>query len=219
MKVRYNPRTGRNALCEMRHCEFDVSGSASRSGRCCYRRDYAFKFQIITNNRLLESAVKRYVLKQKFWSWGDSFHIYDEDRNPVFSIRGQVFSWGDKLSFEDMNGKELAFIDQKILNWFPTYSILRGGKPFATVKKEFSWLNKTFTLDVPGPNDYVIQGQFWSYNYQFMRRNRIVAQVGKTVWSWTDTYGIEMDDDEDEISILCTAIVIDQVLYDERRNN
>ena len=32
--------------------------------------------------------------------------------------------------------------------------------------------------------------------------------------SWADTYGIETVDGEDDVSILCACIVIDQVLHD-----
>ena len=36
----------------------------------------------------------KYVIKEKFWSWGDDFHIYDENQNPVFFIDGKAFSRG-----------------------------------------------------------------------------------------------------------------------------
>ena len=102
----------------------------------------------------------RYVIKEKFWSWGDDFHIYDENKQPVFFVDGQAFSWGDKLSFQDMQGHEMAFISQKLLRWKPTYEIHRDGQLFAKVIKEFSWFKQTFALDVPGPNDYSIKGSF-----------------------------------------------------------
>ena len=57
----------------------------------------------------------RYVLKQKFWSWGDDFRIQDADGKDVFFVDGRAFSWGDKLSFQDMEKNELAFIRQKLL--------------------------------------------------------------------------------------------------------
>jgi hypothetical protein len=53
----------------------------------------------------------QYVIKEKFWSWGDDFHIYTPDHSPVFFRDGQAFSWGDKLSFQDMDGNELAFMN------------------------------------------------------------------------------------------------------------
>lgn len=160
----------------------------------------------------------RYVIKEKFWSWGDDFHIDDENKLPVFLVDGQAFSWGDKLSFQDMQGNELAFISQKLLTWKPKYEIHRDGQLVAEVIKEFSWFNKTFTLDVPGPNDYVIEGSFWQHDYQFTRNARVVANVAKEFWTWSDTYGVEVIDGEDDVAILCAAIVIDQVLHDEKND-
>ncbi len=156
----------------------------------------------------------RYAIKERFWSWGNDFYIHNEDKQPVFFVDGEAFSWGNKLSVQDMEGNELAFISQKLLSWKPKYEIYRNGRLFAEVVKEFSWLNQKFTLDVPGPNDYSVEGSFWRHDYSFSRRGRVVAKVAKEYWTWADTYGIDIVDGEDDISILCTAIVIDQVLHD-----
>ena len=67
----------------------------------------------------------RYVIKEKFWAWGDDFYIFDENRNKVFLVDGKAFSWGHKLSFQDLQGNELAFISQKLLSWRPKYEIYR----------------------------------------------------------------------------------------------
>ena len=160
----------------------------------------------------------RYQMKQKIWALGDDFNIQDADGNDVFQVDGRAFSMGDKLSFQDMSGNELAFINQKMMTWMPKYEVYRGGRLFAEVVKEFSWFKSEFTLDVPGPNDYTIQGKFWRHDYTFERSGRIVADVSKALWAWTDTYGIEIVDGEDDVSILCAAIVIDQVLHDEKKS-
>ncbi|MEM9658083.1 MAG: LURP-one-related family protein, partial [Planctomycetota bacterium] len=157
----------------------------------------------------------RYVIKEQFWSWGDDFYIFNENQEKVFFVDGQAFSWGDKLSFQDLAGNELAFISQRMLSWMPTYEIRRDGALFAQVKKEFSWFKKRFTLDVPGPNDYAIEGSFWLHDYHFTRSGRNVATVSKAIWAWSDSYGIEIAEGEDDVAILCAAIVIDQVLHDE----
>lgn len=156
----------------------------------------------------------RYAIKEKFWSWGNDFHIYNEAQEPVLLVDGEAFSWGDKLSVQDMQGHELAFISQKLWSFKPKYEIFRSGQLFAEVVKEFTWFNQKFTLDVPGPNDYSIDGSFWLHDYSFTRQGRVVARVSKEYWTWADTYGIDIVDGEDDIAILCTAIVIDQVLHD-----
>jgi uncharacterized protein YxjI len=160
----------------------------------------------------------RFVIKEKFWSWGDDFYIYDEHKQPLYFVDGQAFSWGNKLSFQDLQKNELAFISQKLLTWMPKYEIFRNGRLFAQVVKEFSWFSKTFTLDVPGPNDYSVEGSFWQHDYTFTRGGHVVARVEKAFWSWSDTYGIDIIDGEDDVAILCTAIVIDQVLHDEKQD-
>ena len=58
----------------------------------------------------------RYLMKQKLWSFADRFTINDAAGNAVFLVDGKTFSLGHKLSFHDMQGNELAYIAQKILN-------------------------------------------------------------------------------------------------------
>jgi uncharacterized protein YxjI len=155
-----------------------------------------------------------YRIKEKFWSWGNDFAITDQHGTPVYLVDGAAFSWGDKLSFQNTSGNELAFISQKLLSWKPRYQIHIEGRLFAEVVKEWSWFKQQFTLDVPGPNDYSITGSFWQHEFQFTRGNAVVAEVSKSYWSWTDSYGVQIADGQDDIPILCACIVIDQVLHD-----
>lgn len=157
-----------------------------------------------------------YRIKEKFWSWGNQFTIMDVDGNDRFQVVGKVFSWGDKLSFQDMSGNELAFISQTLMSLQPRYQIEVNGEPFAEVIKEFTWFKKKFMLDVPGPNDYTIDGSFWAHEFTFTRSDRVVATVSKNFWGWADSYGVQIEDGEDDVSILCACIVIDQVLSDEQ---
>lgn len=160
----------------------------------------------------------RYVIKERFWTWGDKYYVYNEYQDPVFEIVGKVFSWGDQLSFRDMEGNELAYISQRLLSWMPCYEIYHHSELFAEMRKEFTWFQQKFTLDVPGPNDYTIDGSFWQHDYTFLRQGRTVADVSRAYWSWTDSYGIETVEGEDDVTILCACIVIDQILDDQRRD-
>ena len=158
----------------------------------------------------------RYVMKQKWLSWGKDYYIRDEDGNDVFYVDGRVFSIGEKLSFEDMSGNELAFISQKLLSWGPAYRIYAGGDLYATVsKKLFTFFRCKFKVDVPGPDDLIAQGSFLDHEYTFTRHGDIVASVSKRWFSWTDTYGIDITSGEDDILILASAVVIDLVCHEE----
>ena len=160
----------------------------------------------------------RYVLKQKFWSWGDDFTIKNAAGEDVFLVDGQAFSWGDKLSFQDMGGNELAFIRQKLLSWGPTYEIEVHGRLVAIVKKQlFTLFRCKFTVDVPGPDDLEASGDFLDHEYTFERQGRAVAHVSKRWFTWTDTYGVDIADGEDDVLILASAVVIDMVCHQESK--
>ena len=55
----------------------------------------------------------RYQMRQKIFSFGDDYQIKDANENDVFCVDGRAFSIGNKLSFEDLNGRELAKIEQR----------------------------------------------------------------------------------------------------------
>lgn len=160
----------------------------------------------------------RYVMKQKLLSWGDDFTIQDEDGRDAFFVDGKAFSIGARLSFQDMSGSELLFIRQKILSWGPTYEIFREGVPVAVVKKElFTLFHCTFTVDVPGPDDLVAEGDFLDHEYVFRRGEAPVASVSKRWFTWTDTYGVEINEGEDAALMLASAVVVDLACHENRR--
>ena len=156
-----------------------------------------------------------YMLKEKLWSFAGSYAIRDATKSPTFTVEGTAFSWGDKLSFRSASGQELAFISQKLWSLKPRYELYRDGVKFAEVVKEWTWFRKQFTLDVPGPNDYTIDGSFWDYEYTFARSGTIVARVSRRLWSLADTYGVDIVDGEDDVAILATVVVIDLVCADQ----
>jgi uncharacterized protein YxjI len=50
-------------------------------------------------------SVRRYQIRGKIFSIGDSFEIKDELGNDMFIVRSKVLSIGDNLLLEDANGK------------------------------------------------------------------------------------------------------------------
>ena len=157
-------------------------------------------------------------MKQKLFSWGDDFTIQDDSGNDVYFVDGKAFSIGDQLSFQDMEQRELAFIQQKVFSWGKTYEIFRDNKLVAVVKKEmFTLFHCVFTVDVPGPDDLKADGEFTDHEYEFARGDKHVATVSKQWFAWTDTYGVDVEPNEDDILILASTVVIDMACHNDRR--
>ena len=161
----------------------------------------------------------RYMMRERILSWGDDFRIKNADGDDVFFVDGKVLSFGDKLSFKDMTGKELVRIDQKLLSIGPQYEIIRGDETVAVVKKQlFTLFRARFTVDVPGPNDLEAKGNFLAHEYTFERDGKEVARVSKRWFSMADTYAIDIDEGEDDVVILASAVVIDLVSHPDAKD-
>ena len=89
----------------------------------------------------------------------------------------------------------------------------------AVVKKHlFTLVRARFTVDVPGPGDLEAKGNFLEHNYVFERGGREVARASKKWVSLSDTYSIDIDEGEDDVLILASAVVIDLVSHPDKND-
>ena len=87
------------------------------------------------------------------------------------------------------------------------------------VKKSlFTFFHCKFTVDVPGPDDLEAEGDFLDHEYQFTRGGTTVASVSKQWFSWSDTYGVEIAEGEDDVLILASTVVIDMACHEDRQH-
>jgi uncharacterized protein YxjI len=161
----------------------------------------------------------RYVMRQDLFSFGDDFTIKDDTGRDAFVVDGKVFSIGNKLTFLDASSKqELARIEQKLIALSPKYEVIRDGRVAAVVQKQlFTLLRCKFTVDVPGPDDLEAKGNLLEHEYTFERGGRDVARVSKKWFTLRDTYGVDIDADQDAVLILASAVVIDMACHADKK--
>lgn len=159
--------------------------------------------------------MKRYFMKQKVWTIADRFIIRDDHNNPMFYVKGKVFSFGDKLKFFDMGGSELAYIKQEVFSFNKRYKIYRNHRLAAKVVKKITLFKDKYVVDVPGPDDYYVKGNFTDHRYKIFRSGLKVAEISKNWLSWGDTYRIEIVPGEDDVVLLALSVIIDMVSHDD----
>jgi len=157
----------------------------------------------------------KYIVKQKIFSLTDSFNIKDEYENNMFYVKKQLLSFGNKLRIFDLSGNELCYIEQKVFRFMPEYNIYIAGELTATVKKKFALFRNDFEITSPLGDMYKIEGNFWAHEFTILKGDIPVATISKKFFSLSDTYGVDIDDNEDQVTILALAIVIDMVCHDE----
>lgn len=160
----------------------------------------------------------RFIVTQKLFSFADYFVIHDENQRPVYKVEGRLFSFGNKLSIYDMGGTEQIYIEQKLFKFLPEYHLFRQGQKLAVIKKEFTFMKPRFNIQGQS-GAYIVEGDFFNYNFSVKKDRQIVATVSKKFFAMRDTYGIDIADGEDVEFLLAVCIIIDQVLHDNNHNS
>jgi uncharacterized protein YxjI len=146
------------------------------------------------------------LFKQRFFSWFDSYDIYDEMGNTVFTVVGDV-AWGHLLRIYDALGNEVGYIKEKIFTWFPKFEMYLGNNYVGSINKEFSFFRPRFNIDY---NGWQVEGNFFEWDYDITDRiGQRVATVNKELWNWTDTYVIDVYNPNDVLCALMLVLAID----------
>jgi len=145
-------------------------------------------------------------IKQRIFSWGDRFSIYDSEGNEVYYVEGEIFTFGKKLHICTPDGREAAYIEQEIFTFLPRYYIYINGEQYAEVVKEFSFFSNEYTVSGP---DWNVRGDFFCHDYDIFEGDSIIASIEKEWFTLGDAYEISISSTADEISALAVVLVID----------
>ncbi|WP_337362335.1 LURP-one-related family protein [Vescimonas sp.] len=144
--------------------------------------------------------------KQRFFSWFDSYDIYDYDTGDVvYTVEGQL-AWGHCLHILDADGRHIATVKQRVLTFLPKFDLYLGDACIGTICKEFTIVRPLFTLNF---NGWQVEGDFMGWEYEITDGQRQVAAISKELLHWTDTYVIDVADGRDGLCALMVVLAID----------
>ena len=149
------------------------------------------------------------MIKQRVFSWGDTYDVYDESGEPRYYVEAEIFTLGHQIHvYDKRSGEEVGSIHQKLLTLLPEFEIVIGGISQGSISKEFSLFAPRYHVDY---RDWEVEGDFIGWDYSASCNGREVVTISKELFAWGDTYVIEYRDIGDEIPALLLAIAIDAV--------
>ena len=157
--------------------------------------------------------MKLYI-KQRVFSLKDRFEIYSENEEVLFRCEGDFFTLGKKRHLFDNVGREIAYIEQKVLSFLPRYTIYIPGEEAAVVVKNFTFSHQSYDIEKYG---WSVEGDFMAHEYDiFDEFDKTIATVHKRWLAWGDTYEIDIENRDNLTRVLATVLVIDACIDNAR---
>ena len=146
------------------------------------------------------------LFKQRFFSWFDSYDIFDENGETVFTVEGKM-SWGHKLHILNRHGEHIATVKQVVLTWLPKFELYAGDRYIGSINKKLTFFKPQYEIDFNGWN---VTGNFLEWDYNIVNSSgQTVATVSKELFNFTDTYTIDTTNDSDALYELMVTLAID----------
>ena len=148
----------------------------------------------------------RLLFKQRLFSWFDSYDIYDEVGNTVYTVEGKL-AWGHCLHILNAAGDHIGTVREQVLTFLPKFELYVQDQYVGCIQKEFTFFTPKFDIDC---NGWRVEGDFLEWDYRVTEAcGAPVASIHKELLHWTDTYVIDVADPGSALCVLMLVLAID----------
>lgn len=154
------------------------------------------------------------IFKQKAFSLLDSYKVYDENDEVLFTIKAKM-AFGYFLKIYNPAKEVVGTIKQKKLSLFPKFRLTLGDKDLGFVSRKLGFCPK-YVVDY---KNWEITGNVFEYNYEIKENDQVVATISKQIFKFTDTYIIDVVNPADAIYALMVVTAIDAEKAIREKNN
>lgn len=146
------------------------------------------------------------LIKQRVFSWTDSYDIYDENGEKKYFVRAEFFSFGHQLHVYDIYGNEIGMVRQRLMTLLPVFEIDINGRTLGSIQKKFSFFKPKYEIDF---NGWRVEGDFLGWDYDVYAGCSSIIHISRELFQWGDTYVIDIADSQDELMGMMLVIAID----------
>lgn len=148
----------------------------------------------------------RLLIKQRVFSWTDSYDIYDESGNKKYFVKAEFFTLGHRLHVYDTAGREVGMVREHVMSLLPVFDIEVEGVLQGSIQKKFTLFCPKYEIDF---NGWRVEGDFMGWDYDVYSGCSVAVHISKELLHWGDTYVIDFANPTDELMGLMLVIAID----------
>jgi uncharacterized protein YxjI len=157
----------------------------------------------------------KYRMHEKLLAFGDDYWIEDEHGTKLYKVDGKALRVRDHFAIRDAAGNEVAAIKERKLGRDKMIIELSGGRE-VKVKKAVVGVRDRFLISVDDGKDLHAHGNIVDHEYK-IEKDGIggkVAEISKKWFRVRDTYGVEIEPDQDVVMMLAITVAIDALAHD-----
>lgn len=148
----------------------------------------------------------RLLIKQRVFSWTDSYDIYDESGNKKYFVKAEFFTLGHRLHVYDTADREVGMVREHVMSLLPVFDIEVEGVLQGSIQKKFTFFCPKYEIDF---NGWRVEGDFLGWDYDVYSGCSVAVHISKELLHWGDTYVIDFANPTDELMGLMLVIAID----------
>ena len=155
----------------------------------------------------------RLCIKQRVFSWTDSYDVYDENGVARYFVQAEFLALGHQIHvYEKQTGREVGSIHQRLLTFLPTFDIIVDGQSQGCVSKQFSLFTPRYEVDFRG---WDVEGDLLGWDYSVHQGKLEIMNISKQWLSWGDTYTLQYSNPAHEMPGLLLVLAIDAANCDK----
>ncbi|MFA7031994.1 MAG: LURP-one-related family protein [Bacilli bacterium] len=160
--------------------------------------------------------MKLYV-KQKFFSLvHDRFKVYDENQQVIYEAHDKFFSMRNRTTLYDLQGQVVLELTRKIFSFVNTYYLNVNGEKEVSISRKFFAIRPRFYFT---GLDLQVEGDFFAHDYSIILNGTTIATIHKKWLAWSDTYEIDISDEEHQVLVIGVVLAIDCIFEDHQKSN
>ncbi len=160
--------------------------------------------------------MKVYV-KNKLFSIGGGSSVLNENKEPVYNVKGKWLSFTRKKRICDLDGNVLYTVRNKWFNWFVHSAYIYDANKNKIAKVKDKWFNVKREYIIEGyESEISIQGNFFSLTSEIIRNNEVIGTIRRQITFIQDAFEVEASE-EDMPFVIALVIAIDNITDKKRR--
>lgn len=161
----------------------------------------------------------RLYAKQKVLKLEDHYAVTDEFEAPVYFIDQNLKFFGYDVHVSDREKNPLFSVDQELMHLMPTYHVRFENGDVMDIKARFSLFKKKIDITYKG-KDLRLEGDVFSWDFRILdESDREVAAIEKKIFTWGDTFVIDVIDEAYADVAVAMMIVVDHIIDMEQNSH